>query len=167
MKTLTIGELYAAVEGKTERSEIEAILTKASIAVLKEYLNNEAGYKAYDGMSTWRKADYVEAATETTLDKIAFEEEHDKLIQQIAEENASASCEVLTHSQMSKEEEYVASLDTSASTLPEVSAGVEKYESGKLTEGELSELLSRATAETLREYILKEIVSEKGQKNAA
>lgn len=55
----------------------------------------------------------------------------------------------------------------SASTLPEVSAGVEKYESGKLAEGELSELLSRATAETLREYILKEIVSEKGRNNAA
>ena len=72
MKTLE--ELYAELDGKTERTEIEAVMKEASIAVLKVYLKYEGGYKAYDGMSEWRKAEYVEAATELTMDKIDCEE---------------------------------------------------------------------------------------------
>ena len=56
---------------------------------------------------------------------------------------------------------------TPGSTLVDVCAGVENYESGKLTEEELSEVLKTATAETLREYILDVIVPDKGRKDAA
>ena len=66
-----------------------------------------------------------------------------------------------------EEEEYVSELDKAESMLVEVCAGVENYECGKLTGEELGEILNNAPAETLREYILRVIVPEKGRKNAA
>ncbi len=54
-----IKELYAELEGKTERTEIEAVLKSATIAILKTYMKKEG--LICKGYSKWKKADFVEA----------------------------------------------------------------------------------------------------------
>ena len=55
-KIKTFKEFYTELDGKTERGEIEEIMNRATIAILKVYLP----YKAYEGMSAWRKAETVQ-----------------------------------------------------------------------------------------------------------
>jgi|GEM_PF-3484591 len=84
-KIKTFKEFYTELDGKTEHDEIEEIMNRATIAILKVYLP----YKAYEGMSAWKKADYVNAATDYTLEKIELEEEDSKVLHELSEKTCA------------------------------------------------------------------------------
>ncbi len=68
----TVGELRARLEGKTERTAIEAILNGATVAPLKAYMKEE-GFDC-TGYHTWKKADFVETIAVALMEDIASEQ---------------------------------------------------------------------------------------------
>ena len=62
-------ELNMALEGQTERTEIEAILNRATVATLKQYVKSEC----FDctGYHMWKKADFVETIAVALMEDIA------------------------------------------------------------------------------------------------
>ena len=110
-KIMGIEELYVALEGKTERTEIEAILSKASIATLKEYIVNEGIW--HEGWSYWKKADFIETIAVALMDEIKSRE----------------------------------SVKTE-----QMEAGIEKYNAGDMTAGELDAILQETPTSALKEY---------------
>lgn len=121
---ITLDEVYTELEGKTDRAEIEAILNRATTGTLKKYVNNEGGYKAYDGMSAWKRADYLNAALELTIENIEVEEIRAKIIH----------------------EEFV------KSELEKISQTAEKYFASEMTANEVEAVMKEANVETLREF---------------
>ena len=65
-------ELYVKLEGKTERTEIEAILNGATVATLKTYAKYEGFYG--EPISSWRKARLVQEITNSIIEQIEVEE---------------------------------------------------------------------------------------------
>ena len=85
-KMMSIDELYAALEGKTERTEIEEILKCATVAALKEYLKNEG--LNYGGYSSLKKAELVQEATDLTMEAIEVEEARAEIVHEIVMEES-------------------------------------------------------------------------------
>ena len=67
----TAEELRARLEGKTERTAIEAILNGATVAPLKAYMKEE-GFDC-TGYHTWKKVDFVETIAVALMEDIASE----------------------------------------------------------------------------------------------
>ncbi len=67
----TAEELRVKLEGKTERSEIEAVLNGATVGTLKLYVKEE-GFDC-TGYHTWKKADFVETIAVGLMEDIAKE----------------------------------------------------------------------------------------------
>lgn len=77
----TAEELRARLDGKTERSEIEAVLNGATVGTLKSYVKEE-GFDC-TGYHTWKKADFVETIAVALMEDIAkenFNSEEEALI---------------------------------------------------------------------------------------
>ena len=65
-------ELYVKLEGKTERTEIEAILNGATVGTLRTYAKYEGFYG--EPISSWRKAKLVQEITNSIIEQIEVEE---------------------------------------------------------------------------------------------
>lgn len=79
-KTMTKTELeglYEALEGKTERTEIEVVLKKATVATLKEYMKKEMYFD--ESWKGWRKADFIEEISHYLENRALFSEVRESL----------------------------------------------------------------------------------------
>lgn len=86
-KITKMEELYVELEGKTEYSEIEAVLQSATVTLLKTYMKEE-GFDC-TGYHIWKKSDLVETIAVALMEDIAREhadEEEAPLALDMAEE---------------------------------------------------------------------------------
>ncbi|MBQ3347102.1 MAG: hypothetical protein II876_04790 [Synergistaceae bacterium] len=69
--TKKLEELYAELDGKTERSEIEKILSGTTVVALRRYMKQEG--MSYDGSSKLRKAELVQEIADGIMEALEVE----------------------------------------------------------------------------------------------
>ena len=67
---MNLEELYVALEGKTERQEVEEILKRATVVALKRYMKLEG---KYEGCSKLKKAELVKELADGIMKEVEEE----------------------------------------------------------------------------------------------
>ena len=144
-------------------SSVQKLLTQA--LEVRE-VRGRVEYLVKDGATADKVSAYLNSRIEDILEPLAreagMEVMKDTPMEEIAEYLTVHYLGTAEH-----EEEEIPPVEYAPATLVDVCAGVENYECGKLCAEELTEILGQASAATLREYILKVIVPDKGRKDAA
>ena len=80
-KAMNFEELYVALEGKTERQEVEEILKRATVVALKRYMKLEG---KYEGCSKLKKAELVKELADGIMKAVEEEEIRAEIIHEMA-----------------------------------------------------------------------------------
>ena len=81
-KAMNFEELYVALEGKTERQEVEEILKRATVVALKRYMKLEG--MRYEGFSKLKKAELVKELADGIMEAVEEEKTRAEIIYEMA-----------------------------------------------------------------------------------